>query len=47
MNFSRIARWAGMLLGAATIALTAGAQSPQPQQTQTPAAPPSTTSARQ
>ena len=32
-----------MLLGAATIALTAGAQSPQPQQTQTPAAPPSTT----
>jgi VWFA-related protein len=43
MNLSRIARWAGTLLGAATIALAAGAQSPQPQQTQTPATQPSTT----
>jgi VWFA-related protein len=36
MNLSRIVRWAGTLLGAATIALAAGAQSTQPQQTQTP-----------
>ncbi|WP_254059494.1 VWA domain-containing protein [Granulicella sp. L46] len=43
MNLSRIVRWAGMLLGAATIALAAGAQSPQPQQTQTPTTQPSTT----
>ena len=43
MNLDRIARWAGTLLGAATIALVAGAQSPQPQQPQTPTAPPSTT----
>ena len=42
MNFSKFARWAGMLLGAATIALAAGAQSPQPQQTQTPTTQPST-----
>ncbi len=43
MNFSKFARWAGMLLGAATIALAAGAQSPQPQQTQTPTTQTSTT----
>jgi VWFA-related protein len=38
-----MARWAGTLLGAATIALAAGAQSPQPQQPQTPSSAPSTT----
>jgi len=46
MNLSRISRWAGPLLGAATIALAAGAQSPQPQQPQQPQTPtsqPSTT----
>ena len=42
MNLSRIVRWAGTLLGAATIALAAGAQSSQPQQPQTPTGQPST-----
>ena len=40
MNLLRSARWAGLLLGAATTALVAGAQSTQPQ---TPTAQTSTT----
>ncbi len=42
MNLFRSARWAGIVLGCAAIAL-AGAQSPQAQQTQTPTAQSSTT----
>ncbi len=42
MKLNRFARWAGLLLGAATIALAAGAQSPQPK-TPTPGTQPSTT----
>jgi VWFA-related protein len=36
MNLNKIARWAGVLLGGMTIALTASAQSTQTQQPQTP-----------
>jgi VWFA-related protein len=43
MNLFRSARSAAMLLGCAILALTAGAQSTQPQQTQTPSSAPSTT----
>jgi len=43
MNLFRSARWAGMLLGCAILALAAGAQSTQPHQTQTPSSATSTT----